>query len=79
MSGIHAHHDTQHSPQNVIVLGSAQHNGRVLDSYLDHLSDHVGYVYSVSPLSGLILFTLHSSQERVVLAIHAYLCGHSVR
>src|SRR5260221_11046721 len=48
MPGTHAHHDTQLSPQNVIVLGSAQHDGRILDSYLDHLSDHVGYVYSVS-------------------------------
>jgi hypothetical protein len=79
MSGTYAHHDVQHSPQDVIVLGSAQHVGRVRDNCLDHLSDHVEYVCSVSSLSAVDLFMIHSSQERVVLTIHPSLRGHCVR
>ena len=37
----------------MLVLGAAQHVGRVRNSCLDHLSDHVGYVYVIPSLSDL--------------------------
>jgi hypothetical protein len=36
------------------VLGAAQYVGRVRNSYLDHLSDHVGYVYFISLLPAFV-------------------------
>ena len=36
------------------VLGAAQYVGRVRNSYLDHLSGHVGYVYFISSLPPLV-------------------------
>ena len=48
--------NANHKPQNVIVLGAAQHVWWVLNSYLDHLSDYVGCVYSISTLLDLYLY-----------------------
>jgi hypothetical protein len=45
-----AKRDTQHSPLNVIVLGTAQHVVGVRDSYMVDVSDYVGYVCTVSRL-----------------------------
>ena len=39
------------------VLGAAQYVRRVRNSYLDHLSDHVGYVYFVSSLPVLYSYS----------------------
>ena len=58
---------------NVIVVGAAQHVWWVLDCYLGHLSDILGYVYF--RLSRLLIFrpmfTLYHSEECVLLTIYA--------
>ena len=66
---------------NVIVVGTAQHFWWVLDRYLGHLSDIMGYVYFC--LSRLLIFrpmfTLFHSEECVLLAIYAHFRGLIVR
>ena len=46
---------------SITVVGAAQHDGRVLDSYLVHLSDYVGYVFVVRLIALGPLLTLHNS------------------
>ena len=70
-------YDAQSLQRDDIVLGAAQHVGRVFGSDLVHKSDHVGCVYSTSSVFRL-LFILRFSQERLVFAVHADVCGHFV-
>ena len=67
-----------HSPINMIVVGATQHDGWVHRDYLDHLSYFVGYVHFHLILD-IVFFTHDHSQERVLLAIYAHICGLAIR
>lgn len=71
-------HNTGNSLLDDIVVGAAQHDGRVHGGSLVPLSHFVGYVY-FCPVLFRPLLTPRHSQERVLLAIYTRLCAYVIR